>query len=1115
MEELDRGFRAPPVLPVENGGMGDRSVSLSGGRSLQCVGRDPLLAELTALLEGAIEGRGGAVVLTGEAGIGKTTVATALIERSASAPFLVAWAACPSEELSTPFGPWAKILESVLAAMPAGTRRQVLGRAGAQVATVIGAPSSSDDPGLLDRSALIHAVVGVFERVARHVPLLLVIDDLGWADVASILLGAALASSIRHHRIAMVATVRSGEGQAGSPKATALSDLGHAARTVTLHGLDARAVRSLVEHAGGELDQLVDLVLARTGGNPFFVTELLRLVGPAQGSDSRVPERLLATQVPPRVSDAIDRSLARLSEPVVELLRAASVLGAEGSLAALGALADVSEVDALELLDAAATRAMVAVEGSHWRFSHALVRDVLYEGVSRRVRCHLHHRALAVVGPGAPVGEQARHALAALPEGEASAAVALANEAGNVAMARLTFEEAAQWYRAGLDVMAEDVTVSDHARAGMVLALGRAQRASGEASAARSSFLTAVELGEGDPVIWAEAALGYADPGADLGLAYHATDQRTGELLERALQALPDDPSMSATRAMLLARLAADLYFSSEPERARILSEEAVAVARRSGSPRALLLALAVHHDAYVVGHVEAATALQGSTRMLGLAREAGEPILALIARRARVFDLLASGDLAAVDAEIGAFSRLADTAGVPALRWWPALWRAMRAHGAGELERAEELGVAAFELGRAFEGLAFTNLSFLAFFLARDRGRLGDLEAATREFAEANAEIPALGAALALVLAEAGKLDEALGALEGLAHDGFARLQDRNWPASWFQLTRVVYLTRAHAHAPVLADLGHRFAGECVMVSLGTVFLGAAELGLAWLADTLDQFDQADEHYLHAEATNQRLGARTWLAQARADHAHLLVRMGASQDRGRAHELATLARQAALSIGMATVAESCDALLAAVESQAGLQSPPLSQGNRRGTFRRDGAVWELHYHDCSAHVAHQKGLGDIAHLLAHPGKAVRAVDLMALQAPGAIASGGDRGAEVLDARARREIRDRLTTLDLAIDQAEADGDGERAALAKAERDELLDHLEATLGLRGRSRRLGDDEEKARKAIGVRVRHAIERVETVHGPLGAHLRRSVDTGRWCVYQPEEPVDWDL
>jgi hypothetical protein len=166
--------------------------------------------------------------------------------------------------------------------------------------------------------------------------------------------------------------------------------------------------------------------------------------------------------------------------------------------------------------------------------------------------------------------------------------------------------------------------------------------------------------------------------------------------------------------------------------------------------------------------------------------------------------------------------------------------------------------------------------------------------------------------------------------------------------------------------------------------------------------------------------------------------------------------------------------------------------------------------VWELSSLDRTVQVPEARGLRDLAHLLGHPGEAVSALELA-----GDTGRSIARGAPALDERARREIRERLRQLDADEADAEASGDGERAALAREQRQSLAEAVARDVGLGGRSRRIDDPVERARKTVSTRIHRAITAIERVHPELGRHLARSIDTGSWCAYRPAEPIDWRI
>ncbi|HET6531051.1 MAG TPA: ATPase, partial [Actinoplanes sp.] len=169
--------------------------------------------------------------------------------------------------------------------------------------------------------------------------------------------------------------------------------------------------------------------------------------------------------------------------------------------------------------------------------------------------------------------------------------------------------------------------------------------------------------------------------------------------------------------------------------------------------------------------------------------------------------------------------------------------------------------------------------------------------------------------------------------------------------------------------------------------------------------------------------------------------------------------------------------------------------------------FRRDGDLWHLGYGDRVVRLPDAKGLHDLAALLAVPNQPVHVRRLLGMPLAGAD--------PVLDTRARAEYRTRLADLSEQIDDAVAANDRDRAAVATAERDFIVAELTAATGLAHRSRRLGDDTERARKTVTARIRYAIGRIRRVHPALAEHLDRSVHTGVECAYQPDAPPAWRL
>lgn len=1063
------------------------------------MGRDELLRSLVESAERAARGVGSLTLLTGEAGIGKTSVARALA-RSVRNELAVSWGLTAADRSAPAFWPWRDLLDDELPIDPSGRGDRLDGAVGAR------------------RYEMLRGLRGHVLNRARQRPLLHIIEDLQWADVASMLLLVELATVVVDAPIMVVASLRTDEPMP-RPLDEVIEDVRRSATVVALPPLREVDIASLLEVAGMRGDpELVTLIRNRTGGNPFFVTELLRWVAVDRAGGGQLRD-VFAGSVPARVAEQVQHRIARLPGPVAAAVAMAAVIGAEGDTRTLAAALGTEVAAVVELLEQArAARLLDPAAPGRWMFAHDLVRDAVYRGLGEVEQARSHVAVVEALEAGAatPAPVLAHHALSAQPLLDAERTVALATRAGEAALSHYAYEEAVHWFEQALRMVPLDAAADR--RAEIQVLLGEACRQAGEIERARSAFLEAART-TGDPPLLTRAALGYADPGADLGIAFRTDDLMTTVLHDRALAAQPETESV--TMALLEARLASLLYFSDDPGRARQLASSALERAHRLGDVRALVAATAVTHDAFVVGQTDLDRQLAGSEQLVGWALRSGSAADLLTAYRARVVDLLAAGDMSALDREVAAFRRVAAPLRSPGYQWWLEIWSAMRALLEGRLDGAEAQALAAFGVGeRSFPSLAMINFSFLLFFLRREQGRLAEMEDATRDYVAAYPDVPAIRVGLAFLLAELGRLDEAGVRVAAIVDElGLERLHDRNWPASWFQLARVAAVLGDRDLARLLLRPSNRPSERCVMVSVATVCLGATDLAEAWLHHTVGDLDEADARYRSAAALNARIEARSWLAQTRADHARLLLDRDAPGDRDEARRLAEAATATATEIGLRSIEPLLASLhqrIVAIRPERDTPAEPAAPTGEAAaetatpTFRRCGPVWELDFAGRLVRAPHGRGFVDLAYLLSRPGQAVSALELMGEPAGAAAAA---RGAEVFDERARREIRSRLQELDAEIDEAEEAGDGEAAALAREQRQLLAETVARELGLGGRSRRLGDPVERARKTVSTRIRRTIAVVGRHHPELGRHLERSVDTGAWCAYRPEDPIDW--
>jgi predicted ATPase len=316
------------------------------------LGREPILAELATLLASAHGGRGRSLLVLGEAGMGKSTLAEAAATRARAAGFQVARGWCAAAEMP-PYWPWWRISRDL----------------------ALDDPFAAGDAGRvdeLDRQLLFAAVVEALDAASRREPLLLVVEDVHWADPASLRLLRTVVDAVPALPVALVITCRDDPGEAAPEVRERLAELPTSVRRVELAGLDRAAVATLVARvAGGPAPVAAGDLWARTGGNPFFVREVVRLLL-AQGEAG-------SPVIPAGVREVLGRRLARLSQACHALLSAAAVIGDPIDEAVVAAVSGRDEAAVLGLLDEAARSRLVVydpLQPRPFRFAHALVREV-------------------------------------------------------------------------------------------------------------------------------------------------------------------------------------------------------------------------------------------------------------------------------------------------------------------------------------------------------------------------------------------------------------------------------------------------------------------------------------------------------------------------------------------------------------------------------------------------------------------------------------------------------------------------------------------------------------------------------------------------------------------
>jgi hypothetical protein len=879
------------------------------------VGRAAPLQRVLARWEEAARNHGGLVVLVGEPGIGKTRLA-ARIAVSAHAGGDVVLYGRADEESVSPYQPFVEALRHYAAHRPGLTDETGLPAVAAEeLASLVPELGPRASPAAVrgrerrerSRHELFDAVVRLLLHAAESQRLLLVLEDLHFADVPTLLLLRQLLRRGAGSRLLVIATYSDLEADAGGrPSARVLADLRREAgmETIRLGGLrPSETAELVVAHLGrGSVDSaLAQRLFDQTGGNPFFIEELLHTPDAAPTAPVAVPEG---------VKDVIGRRLDRLPPATLETLTLAAVLGSDFRLATLQAVAfDQPQDDLIASLEAAVAARLILEdpeEVDRFSFAHALVRQTLYERpiASRRLRLH---RRVAVALEAAPLpvhpAELAHHFFQAREVGGAAKAIVYSLQAGEARRAAHAYEDAAAHYERALTAL-ELVNRDDAAaRCDVLLALGAARWQASEPDP-RSTFVEAVELARrlASPERLARAALGaggrFYAPGA--------TDEAYIELLEEALAAL--EPGDSVLRVRLLARLAEQLVFAQPPERAGELAADAVGMARRLGEAAALAAALMGRHAALL--HAEHAQERRRvGEQVLALAGELEARELGALGRHWLLYDLAETGELEEARRRHAELELVADELQQPLYRHAALTWRCVWAALAGRFEEAERIARESVRLAE-HAGAPDAQAHFTAQLVAvrREQGRLHELLPEIERLAGAEPAASGWRSILPLAYLDAGDRTRARAAYDRALGGGTATI-----PRTMLWLTAMGSLAEAAAEfrdpdggAQLYAEL-EPYADRLVQWSF-TGNAGSVHRLLGRTAAVAGWQDRARAHFEAAVGRHAAMGAAPLLARTRCDYGELLLH-GARAERPHARQLLHQAGVTARRLGMAGIA--------------------------------------------------------------------------------------------------------------------------------------------------------------------------------------------------------------
>ena len=1020
------------------------------------VGRADELAALHEGLEAIGQGRGRLVLVSGEAGIGKSRLADTFAEQARESARVI-WGRCWEAGGAPAYWPWVQVIRALMRA--AETIDLGLDRTRDQLGTIVPElrreretePAVIGDPDAA-RFLLFDALATTLRSASAAQPTVVLLDDLHAADEPSLLLLQFMATELTDAPVMFVACYRDPELDAEDPRQILLAQLGRhpAARRVDPPALTEPEIAGMIEATTGQraADAMLHAIARETEGNPLFVSEVARLLA----DEGRLGETDdLAWRLPEGVKAVIGRRLDRLSPGCRSILQLASVLGREFDLDLVGELgAGTSE--ALAAIDEARLARVVQDLRSglgRWRFAHVLIRDVLYESLSLPVRTGLHDRVgralerLVDESAQERLSELAYHFLLAAPGGDVERAIRYSRLAGLRATATAAHEEAVRHHRNALTALDLDRNATDADRCRLLIDLGEAQFRAGLVEA-RVTIRQAADLADrlGMPDELARAAIAY---GGRFVWARSGADPFLVPLLERALAMRKGKDDALAVRVM--ARLAGAIHGARDPGPRTALSGDAVAIARGLDDPALLVYAL-----------TSRVTAIGGPDQLDEMARLNRE-----------IEELApASGDIERIgDAQwmqvsvqttvglspeltrqiLARFEQAVERLHQPAHTWYLGVMRTVFKLAWGDYDDIEDLIAESRDAGRrGMDWDATVSERLARFALGRERNELADVLPAFDAAIVESPEYWLFEAGRAYIEVEIGRLEDGrrhFNALVGAGLESFPR--DNNWLWAMCHLAEVGIRLGDRPAVERLFELLRPYS-SLAATAAWEVIAGPVGRIVGKLAATLGRFDEAEDAYIEGLELVERCAWLPWEAWTRFSYAEMLLIRGRDRDSGRAVEHLRVATAIATELGMPAL----QARLHAVMASPGIvAAQPVATGRTRvqtaDRFVREGEVWAITFEGRTVRLRDSKGLQHLALLLAAPGREVPAVALATVdrEAPRAdraglieagLSLGEAPGGGLLDAAAMRAYRDRLVDLQEEIDEADRFGDAERAS---------------------------------------------------------------------------------
>jgi class 3 adenylate cyclase/DNA-binding SARP family transcriptional activator len=898
-------------------------------------GRTSEQTQLSRLFALAARGERQVVLLGGEPGIGKTTLATVLAHSVEAVGGTVLYGRC-LDEVGAPYQPFVETLGHYVQHAPREQLDAHLAEFGGELARLVPSlvrrmpdapPPSSSDPDT-ERYLAFGAAVGLLAEESNQRPALLILDDLHWADAATLQLLRHLALATPRVPLLILGTFRSNEVTDQHPLADVLAAFRReeGVTRVELAGLSPADVFDLCTSVAGhmvdgdEAAGFAEELQRDTAGNPYFVWELLRHLvesGELVRDDAmrwNADRSLLRTGLPASLREVIAQRVQHLGPHAGQVLSLASVIGVEFDLATLIRVADTSEDDVLDVIEAAERSALLhsAGDGDSFTFAHALIRNTIHDALLPARRRQIHAKVASALESGAtgplPPALLAYHFSAA---GEQSAALHYAELAGHGALDSIAPDEAVRWFREARSLLETLQPDADQRLCDLTTQLGIALRLAGD-PAYRETLLQAVAMADAadDALRMAVAALantrGYYSSAGE-------TDQERVAVLRSSLQRL--GAADARLRVRLLATLCSEVVFDSPLGERRAMAGRAKEEAALLGDPSTLvdvhnLVIEALRHPSLL------AERLEDTAVALALAEDLGDPAAYFWAVSHRMRTTMEAGMVAESRELNERMTTTSSEVGQPVMRWMTmyssAQWAFLRGESAAGEKLAEDALAFGIEIGQP-DAIPYyaTQLSHARW----QQGRLGEIVELIEAGAHDNPGIPSYNGALARAMCQAGREQEASALLDKATANRFADLpEDLLWTYGMVTFGEAAIQL---GHVGGAAVLYEQLLGlEDQFCFLGTTCEGPIAHYLGGLACVLGRLTDAEQHLKAAAVLADSAGSPYFAARTAIERGRVAAR---KRDMAVARGLLSEGRELAERWGFADEARRADAALIAL----------------------------------------------------------------------------------------------------------------------------------------------------------------------------------------------------